>query len=672
MTKKITALLLALVLAFGIAACGQKTSDTGTASQTEPGTSTQPAQTPPGDTAQSGVKPEQSPGPQSGQTSPALPLDAAVTFAADYAEVFATLTAVRSNGYYANGGWAVEDAVAEEASTSANASSTAEAPSSSDGSKGGDNTGTNVQVAGIDEGDIVKTDGEYLYVLTREGMLAIVRVEGESMNVMSRLYLRQEEFPDYDEDGYVKTYYYHTVYPSEMFLCGKTLIVLSSEWIEQSSDDGWTSEQTCRVDLYDVSDPASPRKTAALGQEGGYRTARLTDGRLYVISTFWVYNYDEDDPGTFIPYLEENGVRTLTEADHICICNSGEQYTVVTLYDVASGTRTESYSLLGGGDTFYMSENSLYVMGSDWKEETGEPYADSVYTVTECVSGSVTDVYRFDLSNTLTLAASGSVPGYLESQFSADEYEGYVRLVTTRNESRYTRYVDEERGFTNTVWGDSRTSNSLYVLDGDLNVAGSIEDLAEDERVYSARFDGPIGYFCTFRNMDPLFAVDVSDPTNPKVLSALKISGFSEYLHAWSGDRLFGLGREADEENGWAEELKLVMFDTSDKTDVTVRWTQKADSDYSEALYDHKAIFIQPDMGLIGFFAEGDYCLYSYSEDAGFTLVLQQSVDSVWWGGTRAFMIGGWFYIVSGETVAAIDVSSWSLAGTVYVAEGDV
>jgi uncharacterized secreted protein with C-terminal beta-propeller domain len=145
----------------------------------------------------------------------------------------------------------------------------------------------------------------------------------------------------------------------------------------------------------------------------------------------------------------------------------------------------------------------------------------------------------------------------------------------------------------------SKTFNALYVLDADLQVAGSITDLAQDEVIYSARFDGDIGYFVTFRQVDPLFAVDLSNPKAPVVLSALKIPGFSEYLHLWSDGRLFGLGRDADVETGRAGRMKLSMFDTSDPADVTERKTLLLDSDYSAALYNHKAILISRDKNLI-------------------------------------------------------------------------
>ena len=124
-------------------------------------------------------------------------------------------------------------------------------------------------------------------------------------------------------------------------------------------------------------------------------------------------------------------------------------------------------------------------------------------------------------------------------------HKGNLRVVTTEGET-----------------------NSVYVLDKELKQIGAIEDLAEDERVYSARFMGEVGYFVTFRETDPLFSVDLSDPEKPKIVGELKIPGFSDYLHFYGEDQLLGIGMNVDEETQITDGVKLSMFDISDKTDV--------------------------------------------------------------------------------------------------------
>ena len=576
-------------------------------------------------------------------------------YASDYAELFASLTAA-GRGY---GGWAVDSAeaptaVAESASVAVNGA---------DKSAGGDYSGTNVQVAGIDEGDIVKTDGEYIYVLNGSYTLTVIKADGENSAVVSRTSVGTESYAEWDESGSFR-HSSMSKYPREMFLCDGVLAVLSYynsyRYSKSFADDGWESESesyTC-VDLYDVSDPSAPRLTAALGQDGTLLGSRLLDGRLYLVTQYWVWAMDEDDPVTYVPRVYNAGTAELLPADCIAICGENTEYVVVCAYDLASGTLTARQSLLGAGSTLYMNGANLYVLGSRWTQTEERTYTESVYTVTEYRSGSDTEIYRFDLAGGLTLAAGGAVPGALDSQFSADEWGGHLRLVTTRNESRYRIYEDETYGFSNYQWDGNESGNDLYILDMNLNVVGSVTDLAPDEYVYSARFDGEIAYFTTFRTVDPLFTVDCSDPANPVVRSALKISGFSEYLHPWGEGRLFGFGREADETTGRAGGLKLVMFDTTDKTDVTAESTYALDANYSEALYNHKAFFIVPEKNVIGFVGEGDYYIFSYDAETGFTLLCRFDFER-WEYNARGLYIGDRAYIVGQEELVVLDMNTW-------------
>ncbi|MFR5422336.1 MAG: beta-propeller domain-containing protein [Oscillospiraceae bacterium] len=153
--------------------------------------------------------------------------------------------------------------------------------------------------------------------------------------------------------------------------------------------------------------------------------------------------------------------------------------------------------------------------------------------------------------------------GALNNQFSLDERDGYLRMATTEQTYAYSIYRDEKHDFENTKTNDdaTQTRNDVYVLDSDLNTVGSVAGLAEGETVFSARFDGDYGYLCTYRQTDPVFAVDLTDPANPKVVGELKLSGYSDYLHVWSG--CFSISAWVAvrwHDNG----MKLVMIDTSD------------------------------------------------------------------------------------------------------------
>ncbi len=582
-----------------------------------------------------------------------------------YAEVYAAISSVNtSRGYGVV--YTEEDAAP---TLNAPAEEPAAPAPATDASKSADSavsgySGTNVQVEGIDEGDIVKTDGKYIYVLRDGGELVILRADGKKTAVVSRT-----EIGGYTDNSDAKNEYYSSKskYPREMYVSGGRLAILSDYYdYEQYKDaSGWhyeNEEYTC-VDFYNVSDPAAPKLLTALGQDGYSMGSRMKDGKLYVITNYYVWDCDADDPMTYVPVCYTNGTAKAMPADCVIIapeCTSS-RYAVVCAYDLSAGTLDQSLSLLGcAGDELYMSENAVYLLGSTWENEVVRSYSESIYTVTEYLDTSETRITRIDLGSEMCVSATGSVPGYIDNQFSADEFDGCLRIVTTRDDSSYSIYNDAQYGFQNYRWGDNHRSNGLYILNASLDVIGSVENLAEDERVYSVRFDGSIAYFCTYRQTDPLFAVDVSDPTAPQVLSALKLSGFSEYLHAWGSDRLFGFGRETNEETGWNEGLKLVMFDTADKTDVTVENYLVLDESYSEALYNHKAFFIDQSRNIIGFLGgDDDYYVFSYTPEDGFQELTHFWFDTFEWN-VRGLWIGDWAYIIGNEEAMLIDMTTWA------------
>lgn len=262
-----------------------------------------------------------------------------------------------------------------------------------------------------------------------------------------------------------------------------------------------------------------------------------------------------------------------------------------------------------------------------------------------------TRITRFALSDGFfELGASAIIDGRLLNQFSLDEYEGYLRVVTTIDSYSYRILTDDDYDVESWQEGETISENALYVLDESLAIHGSIDGLAEDERVYSVRFDGPVGYFVTYRQVDPLFAVDLSDPASPVILSALKIPGFSQYLHVYQEGYLFGLGMAVDEETGYTDGLKLSMFDTSDPLNVDEISTLVLDDSWSEALYNHKAVFISQENDIIGFPVESNYVVYGYSDDEGF--YLRKTISSTYGVyNTRGLFIGDYIYMCSNEGV---------------------
>ncbi len=257
------------------------------------------------------------------------------------------------------------------------------------------------------------------------------------------------------------------------------------------------------------------------------------------------------------------------------------------------------------------------------------------------------------------------MPGRLLDSFSLNESGGYLRAAATVTECGRLQMTKDETG---EVLGyayvipeeNEGLTNSLYVLDENLKITGKIEGLAAGEQIYSARFLGDTAYFVTFRQTDPLFAVDVSSPEEPELLSELKVSGFSEYLHFYGDNLLLGLGFEADENTGEQKGLKLCMFDISDPANVSEQTRLELAGDgysyhYSPALYDYKSLLIDPERNLIGFEAQGTagnvsrqaYLVYSY-ENGSFVkkleIVMKNSTGG--YDSCRGTFIGESFYLL--------------------------
>ncbi len=595
-----------------------------------------------------------------------------LTFADSYADVFKAISSAHS---YGPAGYGVDTAAGAAREETAQMPVPSAEPSAADGTMDvggkGDYSETNVQVQGVDEGDIVKTDGNYIYVL-REDELIIFRADGAStVRVSATKVASGYSDETYDEPPESRDY------ASDIYVTGDTAVVVLSRYsvipyaAEETPEgakpyDGPAyniDKQISMLRIYDITDRANPMLKTELGQDGYVLTTRLVGSTLYMISTYYVYSPSEENDGSYIPYVYRDGAAELVKAGDIAIMPyfDSTSYTVICAYDLNGAALSATQSILGGGSTVYMNAGTLYIAESTSRQTTGTPYTDSVYTVIDYTSKNVTNITSFDITGgALTLKASGTVDGYLGSQFNMDEYDGSLRVVTTTYTQSWTEYTDEAKGWTNYVWGESVNSNALFVLDGSLSILGQIDTLAKDEQVYGVRFDGATGYVVTFRQVDPLFAIDLSDPANPRVLSALKIPGFSEYLHVYADGRLFGLGMDADEETGRTNGMKLTMFNTEDPTNVTVKHSLNLDSDYSVALYNHKAILISPEKAIIAFPSDSGYDIYGYDDETGF--FKRASIEDVeWYGNGRGLYIGDYGYIVNMSAVTVLNLSDFTL-----------
>lgn len=503
----------------------------------------------------------------------------------------------------------MNDAVENSASTESAKTSSG---SISEDKGSNDYTHTNIQEEGVDEGDVVKTDGKYIYSFNEDAFgncIKIVKADGKHTKLISSISL----------DG---------IELSEMYISGNRLIALGCE--SNPDEINGNPQDKTKIFVYDLTDIQNPKLLFEKKQSGSYSNSRKTGNYLYTISTMRVYSADSDDEKKrYIPSIDD----TLFNEDKM-FCPpevSSTEYLVFTALDVTGdGTFSDSLSVLGGDGICYVSTNNLYIV-------TNKGWGKSTINKFEYKDG------KIDYS------CQKSFNGNILNQFSMDEYNGYLRFVATSNT-------------------DKTSSNGLYVMDAKLNRVGSVSNLARSERIYSARFLGDKAYFVTYRETDPVFYVDLKDPKHPIVKDELKIPGFSNYLHPFSDNLLLGIGSENDLGN--TGRAKLSMFNIKDGEKLAEQNKLLLDNDTTtSAGNDYKSVLVDKKRNRIGFFVtcymnnSNYFVLYSYDKNKGFQKVAKLDDDSTNSSAySRGMFIGNYFYLTySGYKTCVYDVNSFKL-----------
>ena len=476
-------------------------------------------------------------------------------------------------------------------------------------------SGTNLQVQGVDEADIVKTDGEYIYNISGNELRIAKVTPAEAMEISKTLVF---------DDG--------TYYPYEMYIDGDKLILMGNyyEYYEDNSYPGpalydempvadvamynmkmapgyMRSTSFTRMDIYDISNRYNPAKIRTVDIEGNYTTSRKIGSSVYVVSNSYFYStFDENDelmPAGVQPLYRDTAVSDASQGvDYAnikyfpgCISPGVGYMNVagINLNDTDRPAQVSSY--LGGSNSVYASTDNMYVVANYMEEDGVETYSyyerdangnDRLVEDTYPRYKYGTKAYKFALSNgQLTYQASTIVDGDILNQFSMDEHKGNFRIATTE--------WDNQSG---------EQSNNLFIFDEDLRPLGNIRNIAPGERIYSVRFMGDKAYMVTFRQVDPLFVIDVADASNPKILGELKIPGYSDYLHPYDETHLIGFGMNADDE-GRTGGMKMAIFDVSDfynPREMFVEYIGDRGT-YSELLYNHKALLFSKERNLLAF-----------------------------------------------------------------------
>ena len=499
---------------------------------------------------------------------------------------------------------------------------------------------TNIQVEGVDEADIVKNDGKYIYTLVQNKLVIVDAFPAENAKIVSETKI----------DGN----------PRNIFVNKDRLVVFADgnaevpyfEQYDFMPRPRYTSKT--HVFVYDISNKEYPKLVKDYNINGYYFESRMIDDHIYFISKEDVYYY-----GGFIdlPIIKEAST-VVARPDVFYFDNPEQNYVFHTVasfnvFDDNDKVNAKTF-MMGYSNTVYVSENNLYItyqknlpytyyrthnedrfyevvvqllpsdvqskikaiksddnlnsyekwseissvledmynnMEKDEKNELIEKIEQAIedYEARLQAERSKTVIHKIKIGNGLIdYDSKGEVPGYLLNQFSMDENNGNLRVATTTE-----------------IWArKSVMYNNVFVLDGKLSVVGKIEAIAPDEKIYSARFIGDRLYMVTFKRIDPLFVIDLSDPTNPEILGELKIPGFSDYLHPYDENHIIGIGKET-EGNEWGgvslKGVKLALFDVSDvKNPKSLDTYEIGESGTdSEALRDHKAFLFDKKKNLL-------------------------------------------------------------------------
>ncbi len=508
---------------------------------------------------------------------------------------------------------------------------------------------TNIQVEGVDEADIIKNDGKYIYAIAKGKIFIVDAYPAQNARIVSTIQLGnnmnpQEMFISDDgkklmvfaSSGYYGYGYYGYARPMVDVMVNEAVSVPGSSGSSGSSAGNsgsaivpstmmmpiWENKSYVAVITYDITDKANPKLSNESDFEGSYLNSRLIGDKAYFVINSYpdytnYYGYAKEvspitsDENNIIPMMRVNGSeKRVAVATDIAIMPRVRVTNFVTIasLDIKTGEMTKQ-TVAGSANNLYASQDNIFLAEQYWE------YADyngpipleagmlmkSIY-MPRMATTEKTVISKFHVENgSITFGGQGVAPGHILNQFSMDEYNNNFRIATTVQ--NYNAQI-----------GENASSNNVYIFNKDMNMEGAIEGIAPNETIYSARFMGDKGYLVTFKTVDPLFVLDLSNPSDPKILGKLKIPGYSDYMQPIDETHILGIGKDVNEEID-AEKvhsvgavyytaikgIKMAVFDVSDvanpkemyKVVIGDRGTE------SEALNDHKALLFDKSKNLL-------------------------------------------------------------------------
>ena len=445
---------------------------------------------------------------------------------------------------------------------------------------------TNIQVENVDEADITKTDGDYIYSLS-EDKVVITDVKDET-----QIKIAAEIEP---KDS-------NTI-PSDLILYNDKLIVISEKTKSTSSSYYYYNNRNSTVvTVYDISDREQPKKIKDYQLEQPYYTSRCIDGRLYVISS----GYLKEENDEIVTYYYEDGKQIdpgYKNIKRIKDIDTTDQ-TILSMLDlnnINEAVKVNSY--LMNVENAYVSENNIYLLEEKYDGSYSNPKISSIFGLKGILGafedddeeydyGRYTYIYKFNLldDGSIQYDKKAKEKGQTINQFSIDEYEGNLRVALYNSEG-----------------------SRIVIFNDEMKKIGETEKLAEGEKMYSSRFLGDRAYLVTYKTIDPLFVIDLSNPEKPQVLGELKIPGYSTYLHPYDENHLIGIGMQTEEKvnrdssgrvrstTATITGMKMALFDVTDVNNpIQISDTIIGDRRTTSAiLTNHKALLFSKEKELL-------------------------------------------------------------------------
>ncbi len=519
------------------------------------------------------------------------------------------------------------------------------------------------QVDEVDEADIIKTDGTYIYHFSNGAIQVYAANGGEPYWVCA---IENPTFSSDDGNGYddgEANYYYSYSNLQDFYIRDGKLIAISQESNGHYND----SNECAVVQVFDITDVQNAQLIDEYRQSGYPDTSRMIGDTLYLVTNHYVYQGNRDN---YIPYCGMGEAQN--KLDPECIYKtaspSSASYLVVGAINTANGVQnTDTKAIFGASSTVYCNENNMYITNTEGMYTYYKGYNSEYEGKIQIVKAELTpDEIKF--------TAAGYVEGYVNDQFSMDEKDGCLRIATT---SELWKGGDEYQEIVQT--------NNLFVLDESLKVIGSVKGFAKDESIRAVRFIGDMAYVITYEYVDPLFIIDLSDKTKPQIKGSVEIDGFSSLLAPIDENRLLGIGYSTHEgEYGMVTDgLKVVLFDISNPENPQVLDFAEFYDTNSEAQWNHKALVQNSTKGYFALpinrtayeYYENDegYSDYDYYDYGNGVLIVQPEGDTLsftddfmiddsqmdYTGTPRCTYVGDYIYMIDrGGNIHAFDFTA--------------